>query len=317
MARHLMQTNTAALLAVALAGPAWAQGTAAPSEAPLDRGQAEQELGGGAGAAGSVVGGDGAQPVENEGAARVDPPEAELPDAGAEMPEAGTEADAGAEMQSGTEMETEGDADTTGGMAPEGAEGTQPTITGSGQNTGSAEDSGGSAEPDALTRTRLAEDLREGQIGQDVVETLDTTTRLQILPLSEVDETGGASMATAEESNPPMTGGRTTNETVEDSGGAPGAASGTAAQASGSPAGISEGLATGSTQTAGTSMGTRGDLDTAMEEAGDSRQALQAAMQQNPRIVEALEAEDRAPEDVIAVYATENGVEIIVDDRSE
>lgn len=315
MARHLMQTSTAALLAVALAGPVWAQGTVAPSEAPSDTGQAEQGLGGGAGAAGAVVGGDGAQPVETEGAARVDPPEAELPDPATDTPEAGTEMDAGTDMETGADME--GEADATGGMATEGAEEAQPTITGSGENTGSAEDSGSSAEPDALTRTRLASDLREGQIGQDVVETLDTTTRLQILPLSEVEETGSASVATAEESNPPMTGGRTTNETVEGTDGAPGVAGDTVGQASGSPAGISEGLATGTTQATGTSMGTRSDLDAAMDEAGDSRQALQAALQQDARIVEALEAEDRTPEDVIAVYATENGVEIIVDDRSE
>ncbi|QDA36692.1 hypothetical protein E4191_21635 (plasmid) [Paracoccus liaowanqingii] len=297
MARHLMQTSYAALLATALATPVWAQDAAITPTA-----ETEQELGGGAGAAGSVVGGGGEQPAATDVTQGTDDT---------------------ADMDGAADMEATGtatDAPVTGadsGSDEPAPEGTEPTITGSGQNTGSAADSGGSAESASLTRTQLATDLRAGQIGQDVVETLETTTRLQILPLSEVDAAGGASMATAEEGNPPMTGGRTTNETVEGSGGAPGSAAGTAGQSTASPAGISEGLATGTTQVMGTSMGTRTDLDEAMDEAGDSRQALQAALQQDARIVEMLEAEGHAADQVIAVYRTENGVEIIVDDRSE
>lgn len=192
------------------------------------------------------------------------------------------------------------------------------TTTGSGQNTGSAAQSGGSADM-SLTYERVVADLQSGRDYGDQLEGMDADTTVTVMGLSELEQVGGGAVSTAEEGTPPMTGGQTTIDTngsaAMQSDTTSGASAGGAADA---PAGIADGMATGGgTQTSAVTESTPGDVDAALEQAQDNLTTLRETLSENQAVTDALEAADHTTDDVIALHREGQELTVIVDDRDE
>lgn len=208
------------------------------------------------------------------------------------------------------------------GTEDAGAEGSSTadmsTTTGSGQNTGSAAQSGGSADM-SLTYERVVADLQSGRDYGDQLEGMDADTTVTVMGLSELEQVGGGAVSTAEEGTPPMTGGQTTIDTngsaAMQSDTTSGASAGGAADA---PAGIADGMATGGgTQTSAVTESTPGDVDAALEQAQDNLTTLRETLSENQAVTDALEAADHTTDDVIALHRDGQELTVIVDDRDE
>ncbi|WP_405401687.1 hypothetical protein [Paracoccus sp. Ld10] len=192
------------------------------------------------------------------------------------------------------------------------------TMTGSGENTGSAAQSGGSADT-ALTYERVVIDLQSGRDFTELLDGMNADTSVTVTGLSALEQVGGGAVSTAEDGTPPMTGGQTTNDTtgtaMAPSSDMAGALGGGATDA---PDGIATGLSTGGgTQTATISEGTPGDIDTALAQAQDTLSALRMALSGQDAVTEALESADYTADDVIALHRDGADLTIIVDDRND
>lgn len=289
MIHHLTQTSRAALMVAALAVPTLAAPAMAQTEAPASDTSGQTEVGGSAAAAGAVVGGGGSSAAS--GSQDVD-----TTDEAAPAPDAGQTDD----DQAAEETPAQG------------------TITGSGQNTGSAEDSGGSVDPDQLTYGKIIGDLQSGRDFSDQLQDLDDDTTVTVMGLSQLQQSGTGSLSTTQAGNPPMTGGRTTNETTESVDPGADTSGGTAGAVPDAPAGMSDGAATGGgTQTAGMSVGRTDDIDAALAQADQTLTTLRASLSGHEAVAEALEDDGYAADDVIALHRDDDGLTVVVDDRDQ
>ena len=289
MTNALTQTSRAAIVAAALAVPAMTLPALAQTPPP----------------AGDAT---GTQPTAPE----TSTPETAAPETPAMDGAApGTDAmpDAG---QTGTGMD-QTDMETTG------TEGDSPAIDtpmGSGENTGSAAQSGSSADMDQLTYQRVVADLQSGRDFSDQLTGVGEDTTITVTPLSELEQQGGGALSTAETGTPPLTGGQTTNELAGDSAPQTQGSGASAGAAPDAPAGMADGMATGGgTDTAGMSMGTPGDIDMALEQAGDSLTTMRTALADHPQVTQALEDAGHDAQDVVALHRDGDELTVIVDDR--
>ena len=113
-----------------------------------------------------------------------------------------------------------------------------------------------------------------------------------------------------------MTGGQTTNEIAGDGAAQTQGSGASAGAVPDAPAGMADGLSTGGgTDTAGMSMGTPGDIDMALEQAGDSLTPMRTALADHPQVTQALENAGHDAQDVVALHRDGDELTVIVDDR--
>lgn len=288
MNRNLTQSSRAALLAAALAVPALALSVPALAQTTTDL--TGQDAADGAPAMDDAPGDDAL--MEGTGA------ETDMTDPLA----APTGLDDGTDMtaEPGTDLDTDLDTDT------------------------------GTGEMDQLTYDRVLADLRSGRDFSDQLDGLAETDSVTILGLSELeqmagDDAAGGAMTTADEPAD------TTLEMAPET--APETLPGDAAAGEEPPAGMADDTAADAgadvdvdlgadasadpgAETAMDPMGAPEDeIDTALEQAGDSLNAMRESLSDNDAVTQALEDEGYTTDDVIALHRDDTGLTVVVDDR--
>ncbi|WP_131575583.1 hypothetical protein [Paracoccus nototheniae] len=229
--------------------------------------------------------------------------------------------DADASADTGPEADASDDGETTG-VAPDEADPAEGNMsdagatTGSGESDGSAAESDSSVDMDELTHERVVGDLLSGRDFSDQLEGMDDTARVSIKGLSELDQSGGGALSTAETGNPPLTGGQTTNEIAGSAQPEPTPSGTSAGMTPDAPAAMADGGTTGpGTQTSGVSLGMPDDVDAALEQAGNAMTTLRNSLADHPPVIQALDDAGYTPQDVIALHREDDGLTVIVDDR--